>query len=880
LRIGVNLLGQIGDKWGRHILGKDEQWEIDREYDRYETNHLWQQDKETNLERGVKDLGYEKLINDDISSLAEFVEPIGTLIPLGKAGQVAQKAGKFGVKKASVPLQISQSAKDFLSGYLGPNMGKMAERTIDFGGGGIELMAGAVKDLAVIPEDVLTALAEPSGRQRFLQRLAKSDTKLMNNPSLKKKLAQAHEYAGSWVGDKLFGAVVNSASITAIEGSLQGLAGANAEAIGERVGPSMALGTAMTALSRRGAGDDLSTGREVNGEYVPSSRTEAQITSFVEHLGDKIQKEEFVKLPKYAQAIVSILDANGMSQGIRTRFVDERAYDDLMTEAVLRGEMKVSDYMTSEGVGGMIDPKERARATKIIKSIGPSAFYNARTNSVFVRENTATGKPLQDLQETLIKELTRPIIKNLVANDHFMAEKILKPYLKSKFLGEKGTDYSLGDRTVTLDKDVDQFVSDYNKSGRGDLTDAGDIAAEMASEQFSMLLSKDPGQLDYLGGPGSVFFNSMATSVLDMLEIDHLPTAGSKLNNPVSETLKQSPHIQNLLKNQVKLARKSSDYLLELADMPAEITPTRKGQTTAQAYQDFYAHTGQDSSAIPLADTLKFIDATKRQVIKSIAERDKDNPRYAGYSLRDKTAAMDKASVVPAGPMLSPEMKQSLVDELGEGNVVLQQVDLLEQMIAQSNWTSFSHLKEKMTWEKTGSLKKGINTYKSLKGHEHYKNKHNKADDIVGVPHAMFFNKKLDLLAQIWTKKNQDANTDAIIAYNMRKGLGHITSKADFKKKVDDLRQRIMVQKGDESLSFKDQYKVGDEWIIAALLPGQRTDADGSSLWKNPEVKKMMDEVNLKPAFRSVRFDRLQNKLVNLGGEAPPVYYPNARDVN
>ena len=47
-----------------------------------------------------------------------------------------------------------------------------------------------------------------------------------------------------------------------------------------------------------------------------------------------------------------------------------------------------------------------------------------------------------------------------------------------------------------------------------------------------------------------------------------------------------------------------------------------------------------------------------------------------------------------------------------------------------------------------------------------------------------------------------------------------------------------MVQKGDESLSFKDQYKVGEEWIIAALLPGQRTDADGSSLWKNPEVKK------------------------------------------
>lgn len=898
MNMGQNVIGQIIDKQGRRA-GRSEEWEIEREYERYLNNHIWQQDRRTNFEKLVKDTSWESWIDDDISKGGELLEPVGAILPIGKAGTLAQKGFKEITKKAATAKYVSPramsrglkktagfvqgksiGARDWFNDFMAENAGQevagVTNVISNMGFGAVDKFSTIAKAGAATAEDMFIALGQPSGRKRFLQRLAKSDSLLMKTPGLKRKLAQAHDITDGWVGDRLFGSAVNSASTAAIETALMGLSGSTASEIGEQAGAGFVGGGAMGLVSpfaTRGAGDDLSMGSMVDGEFVPSPRTQIEIGDLISRISDEQQVKAFQQLPKGSQALISILDSSGLTQGVRTRFLDEATFDDVFTEAKLRGKFGVSKELSPSDRDAF-----RETYKKQAKKIAPSSWYDGETNTVYVRSDSKSGKSMKELNDVLLKQMSKPLIHNLVKNDEFMARKILQPFIKSDFLREEGTTYKLGDNSILLDSKLDKFVEDYNSKNRGKIETAQDLASALMTEQFGMMFSKDPTSVERLGGPGSVLLHDITTNLLDRVGIKQ-DTAGKILSNPVSDELQKIPHIQNLIRNQVKLAKKSSDYLLELSEMPQEIIPRDKAQSTADAFDEAFSQGGVDASKIPLEDTLKFIDATRREVTKNISVRDTDNVRYAGYSLREKTEQMNRDGIVPAGMELSPEMKQALIDELGAGNEVMNQVEMIESAIREGRYVTLSHLKEKQTWEKSGSLKKGIKTFESLKGHKHYKNKHGKADVLTGVPTGLFFNKKMDLLVQLWEKKKQDANVDAIIAYNMRKGLGKITSRKDFQDRVDALRQRIIEQKGNETKKFKDQYKIDDEWVIAALFPGRRTDKDGASFWKDDDVRKMMDEISLKPAFRSVRFDRVQNKTVPRKDNAPIGYYPNVRDV-
>ena len=560
-QLASNIVGSIGDEAG----GYSSEEEYDREYERYTSDYesaktrpegvFWGDDE---VHTNLTELGSFFLDPTIVVGGTLWASPLKAgaraIVKKGaaKAGKVSHKLSSgFNVlgKVAEKPRKWTEKVIEKVSGgdpdliSKGTTSGVVGGAVIGIPGvREVAALEGATKTAGAVSEfvgDALDILSAPSGQKRFLQRLSMDHGVFKKAPWLRTAAGLADEFGGTGLGDFAFDYLTDTMSIGTLQVGLAYAAGGGAEEIGAGIATAGGLAplSATFARSHGGATTDLykKTGQGDSLKYEPTQRSREEVDIFTKQLHGKVQKEAFEQMPDYAQALVATMNSAGFSPEVR--FADSKF---------------IESYFKLE--------EERMERLGIKKpapeNFSPKGFFDPDTNVLLVNKDKINGSNPKEVVELMLHEYGHSVFKKMISRDASIGLALVDKYKSDE---TKGTKYNYNGEEVYLDKNVDNFVKEYNaKAGKDILSsdDAGAILDEIGAEQFAMMLSKDENIFNHMKKPGRVsgVLNKATSKVLESIGLTN--DAGKLLSNPIANSLKKSPEIMNMYRNQAKLEKK------------------------------------------------------------------------------------------------------------------------------------------------------------------------------------------------------------------------------------------------------------------------------------------------------------------------------------
>jgi predicted transcriptional regulator len=669
-QVGVKDFGRFAETLGGAAMDNfySDENEMQREYERYKDNFLYNQ----NVRTAMLDTFDEKG-RDFVSFGANFVDPT-MFIPI--AGQVA-KATSIGLKSARLgkvakaiekggaiaskpteliakgtrkALEKTAQAGSKIAGATGKAgevtskvaafprdmVTRFASKTIDpkVAGSGIlgaqvtGAFTGAVPGLGLLTsaevagyianksgrgmERVLTALGSEAGQKRFLQRLAMQ----ADSPTTRKLALYAHKLGGTRMGDMAFNSLVNGISVSTLNGALAYASTDNIEELGQAMGAGFAMGGALP-VGQPG----MRAGRS------QAARNQSSVNFLEAKLGQD-QLKHFRKMDPDARLAFATVEEAGI-KAPKLMFVDK----DLMLKTLREDDQNIRQ--------------------------APNAYFDQTDNTIYVNENGRASKSSKEAFDILTHELGHGFITQAIKDDPFFARKILEQYEAKP--GEKSFEFAFTEDSagapidsIMLNEDAKKIASAYDSIQEGDKSigvgqDANLLAQEIGAEQFAMMMVDNPNYFNTIEPSLRQKLLEGSRKVLTLFgAVDG--NTGNPLDVSISPILKRNKSIRNLYKNYTKQRDASIADKVDLADKGVAIK-VRKGESADQAVERLY---GKQGISLKEAGAFRIDNKKVKNELTNILNRVDETPEGGMSSERNPRSGRPQAIV---GKQLSDEVK-------------------------------------------------------------------------------------------------------------------------------------------------------------------------------------------------------------------------------
>jgi hypothetical protein len=669
-QVGVKDFGRFAETLGGAAMDNfySDENEMQREYERYKDNFLYNQ----NVRTAMLDTFDEKG-RDFVSFGANFVDPT-MFIPI--AGQVA-KATSIGLKSARLgkvakaiekggaiaskpteliakgtrkALEKTAQAGSKIAGATGKAgevtskvaafprdmVTRFASKTIDpkVAGSGIlgaqvtGAFTGAVPGLGLLTsaevagyianksgrgmERVLTALGSEAGQKRFLQRLAMQ----ADSPTTRKLALYAHKLGGTRMGDMAFNSLVNGISVSTLNGALAYASTDNIEELGQAMGAGFAMGGALP-VGQPG----MRAGRS------QASRNQSSVNFLEAKLGQD-QLKQFRKMDPDARLAFATVEEAGI-KAPKLMFVDKN----LMLETLRQD-----------------DPNIRQ---------APNAYFDQKDNTIYVNENGRASKSSKEAFDILTHELGHGFITQAIKDDPLFARKILEQYEAKP--GQKSFEFAFTKDSagapidsIMLNEDAKKIASAYDNIQEGDKSigvgqDANLLAQEIGAEQFAMMMVDNPNYFNTIEPSLRQKLLEGSRKVLTLFgAVDG--NTGNPLDVSISPILKRNKSIRNLYKNYTKQRDASIADKVDLAEKGVSMK-VRKGESADQAVERLY---GKQGISLKEAGAFRIDNKKVKNELTNILNRVDETPEGGMSSERNPKSGRPQAIV---GKQLSDEVK-------------------------------------------------------------------------------------------------------------------------------------------------------------------------------------------------------------------------------
>jgi hypothetical protein len=506
---------------------------------------------------GVFNKAYTETLRKGLKGTAKVAAPVTK--KMAQASGLANSVFKIPEKIAGSKTMVFANAVGASAWALGDNATLLA------GTAGVtvgKMATGLAEKVGRNSAEILEVFSKPSSHERFLYRLATSETV---SPKVRKMATRAIKMHGTKMYDVAFDAIVAGTSAGALQAAIQYAAGASDEQAGQAASAGVAMASPMgAAFGPRGSGKDVRS--TANGKLT--KRSQQSIRDYMARKNSVYAAEEIKDLAKVSPdsaVTLATMDALAPIEGLRIQIMDLN---------------ELSDFVS-----------ERA-GTKIDKDQVPSAHYDRDMGLMVLNKNDMVAS-VDEAAHIFAHELGHHFMKQRLGTDLATRRQVLETFEDPEgkefyFLDKKGNRIETI-APIKVNGEAIEFAQNYSDRVRKTnpqmadriLKDGALLAEEIGADMFAATFTKDPNVFNMFQPQfRATMVGAMRTALSKFGLVD--PKSGAP--NAIVPDMKVPDSLKQMYKNYIEESMQLQIDRAESVDKGTKVFP-KKGDTSQASFQ-------------------------------------------------------------------------------------------------------------------------------------------------------------------------------------------------------------------------------------------------------------------------------------------------------
>jgi hypothetical protein len=506
---------------------------------------------------GVFNKAYTNTLRKGLKGTAAVAAPVTK--KMAQASGLANSVFKIPEKIAGSKTMVFANAVGASAWALGDNATLLA------GTAGVtvgKMATGLAEKVGRNASEVLKVFSKPSSHERFLYRLATSETV---SPKIRKMATRAMKMHGTKMYDIAFDAIVAGTSAGALQAAIQYAAGASDEQAGQAASAGVAMASPMgAAFGPRGSGKDVRS--TANGKLT--KRSQQSIRDYMARKNSVYAAEEIKDLAKVSPdsaVTLATMDALAPIEGLRIQIMDLNELSDFVSEKA---------------------------GTKIDKDQVPSAHYDRDMGMMVLNKNDMVAS-VDEAAHIFAHELGHHFMKQRLGTDIATRRQVLESFEDPEgkefyFLDKKGNRIETI-APIKVNGEAIEFAQNYSDRVRKTnpqmadriLKDGALLAEEIGADMFAATFTKDPNVFNMFQPQ---FRATMAGAMRTALSKFGLVDPKSGAPNAIVPDMKVPDSLKQMYKNYIEEGRRLQADRAESVDKGTKVFP-KKGTTAQSTFQ-------------------------------------------------------------------------------------------------------------------------------------------------------------------------------------------------------------------------------------------------------------------------------------------------------